>query len=643
MEQVESNEMVISEESQAREEREATLSRPALTFDETIERLIYLGIGALAIGIVFWRLQFSTPAICCGDFDGYYHIKWSQMLWQEIREHHFPPTFTWLPLTTLNPRDYVDHHLLFHIIQIPFTWFHDVRLGAKFSATLFGSLAVLSCYWLIVRQRVRYPLVWLVALLGCSAPFLYRMNMTKAMSVSIVLLVAGIYLLFERKYLWLLPLAFVFTLTYDMFVLLGLSAAVWTAIILWSERRVEWRPLLWVAIGIIAGFVINPYFPHNARLFYEHVMIKVTAKDFTTKVGNEWYPYESWDFLGNCAVAFISMVAGYIAFDWTDRERAKRPLFFLIFSTILMIANFRWRRFAEYWPPFAVLFAAFSMQLVFDGVRTAITSRLPSGFLDDLQPYLDRHDRPDVERERRKARWAELESALVALILGASIFVLAIAPRMSLPAKGAIIIVAYMVLASLYFKLRGVGTTVLATVTLALVISMLFNVRAEMKEIGTTAPHADYSKGMAWARSNVPAGQVIFNTDWDDFPKLFYYDASHAYVSGLDPTYLLDASPDLAKLYEKITLGKEKDPGPIIRDRFGARYVFTDNEHEDFYNQALDSGWFDEVYADDTCTILHIRDQKGEPPPDTADDSNDSDHQDDNSSDDEDNLDDEAP
>ena len=42
---------------------------------ESPVRLSELGVGALAIGLLFWRLQFSTQAICCGDFDGYYHIK----------------------------------------------------------------------------------------------------------------------------------------------------------------------------------------------------------------------------------------------------------------------------------------------------------------------------------------------------------------------------------------------------------------------------------------------------------------------------------------------------------------------------------------------------------------------------------------
>src|SRR5437899_2404683 len=143
-------------------------------------RGLQLITGAAAIGLIFWRLQFSTRSICCGDFDGYYHIMWSRMLWEGIRSHHFPPLFVWLPLTTLNPRDYVDHHFLFHVFQIPFTWFRDLRLGAKVESTIFASLAVFSCYWFMVHYRIRYALVWLVALLACSAPFLYRINMAKA-------------------------------------------------------------------------------------------------------------------------------------------------------------------------------------------------------------------------------------------------------------------------------------------------------------------------------------------------------------------------------------------------------------------------------------------------------------------------------
>jgi hypothetical protein len=534
---------------------------------ESAIRTVQLCAGALAIGLVFWQLQFSTPAICCGDFDGYYHIKWSRMLWESLRHRNFPPQFIWLPLTTLDPKHYVDHHLLFHFFQMPFTWFGDLRLGAKISATIFASVAVFSCYWLLVRYRIRYSLIWLLALLACSAPFLYRLNMAKAPPFAIIYLVIAIHLLFSKKYWPLIPLSFIFALTYDMFVLLILATSIWTAVIGWTEHRFEWRPIVWVLLGTAAGLVINPYFPTNLHLFYEHLKTKLTVSDFSTSVGKEWYPYDSWEFLGNSVVACAAMLVGYLAFDPSDRRRSHHSLFFLIFSTALMIMTARWKRIAEYWPPFAVMFSAFALQPWLLGARSTLT-RLPTDILDELQPFLDRPQStmPNEEGDF-KALWQTIALAAVALLLGLALF---------------------------------------------------FNLRATITDIGRSQPHDYYRAGSEWMHANLSAGQVIFNTDWDDFPRLFYFDPAHAFVSGLDPTYLYDKDPALSELYDRITLGKEEDPGPLIRDRFGARYVFTDNSHDDFFENARASGWFEIIYEDRDCTVLHILDEKAEPEPDES-------------------------
>src|SRR5437764_1340415 len=69
---------------------------------EAAGRRLRLLAGAVVIGLIFRQLQFSTPSICCGDYDGYYHIMWSRLLWEGFRSHHLRPTFIWLPLTTLN-------------------------------------------------------------------------------------------------------------------------------------------------------------------------------------------------------------------------------------------------------------------------------------------------------------------------------------------------------------------------------------------------------------------------------------------------------------------------------------------------------------------------------------------------------------
>jgi len=536
---------------------------PALLKSDRIVYAAQLVIGALIIVTVFSVLQNSTGAICCGDYDGYYHIKWSRILWESLRHGNFPPQFVWLPLTTLNPHDYVDHHLLFHVFQIPFT-FGDLRSGAKLSSVIFASLAVFSCYWMLLHFRIRYPLIWLLALLGCSAPFLFRLNMAKAPPFAITFLVIGIYLLFKKKYWPLIPLAFVFALTYDMVVLLILAAGLWVIVVAWTERRFEWRPLAWVLLGTAAGFVINPYFPHNLQLFYEHLRVKLVASDYSTKVGNEWYPYTSWEFLGNSIVACVAMVAGYIAFDPGDRQRSNQQLFLLLFSTALLIMIARWKRIAEYWPPFAVMFAAFSIQPWLLNARSAFTN-LPTDVLDELQPFLDREDLAVSSKE-------EENRALLRTVVG-------------------------------------------AVTAIALAAALVFNARATIYDIGMSERHDYFRAGAEWQRANVPAGELVFNTDWDDFPRLFYFDPTLRYVSGLDPTYLYDKDPALSKLYDRITLGEEEDPGPLIRDRFGARYVFTDNNHHDFYEHATESGWFEVVYEDAQCTILRVRDQKLEPEP----------------------------
>ena len=533
---------------------------------ETTLRVLQLMAGAGAIGLIFWRLQFSTKSICCGDYDGYYHIMWSRMLWEGMRSHHFPPLFTWLPLTTLSPKDFVDHHFLFHIFQIPFTWFRDLRLGAKVASTIFASLAVFSCYWFLFQHRVRYLLVWLIALLACSAPFLFRLNMAKAPPFAIIYLIIGIYLLFRKKYWPLLPLALIFALTYDAFVFLILAALIWVVVIGWNDRKFEWRPLMWVLLGTTAGLVITPYFPLNLHLFYEHLKMKITPSDFSTEVGGEWYPYKTWEFLGNSAVACVAMVVGYIAFDPAERKQSHRSLFFLLFSTALLLMVARWQRIAEYWPPFAVMFAAFALQPWIEGARSTL-NQLPTDILDELQPFLDRHETPEVTSAGERRELAQLiGAAIVAVVLGLPLFL---------------------------------------------------NLRTTTKDIAASAPPDRYKAGMQWIRSNVPRGEIIFNTDWDDFPRMFYFDPTHRYVSGLDPTYLYDRNAELSRLYDRITLDEEKDPGPLIRDRFGARYVFTDRTdvHAGFSSDALESGWFEIVYEDKECVVLHILDQKKAPSP----------------------------
>ncbi len=542
---------------------------------EEATRMVYLIFGFLAIAMVMSFLQFRTSAICCGDWDGYYHIRWSQLLWDGLSSGRGLPTFEWLPLTVLNPQDYNDHHFLFHLLQIPFLWFFEPVMAAKVAAVFFATLAIFSVYWLIYYYRINYQLVWLAGILTCANMFFYRMNMAKAPPLTIIITVAGIWLLFERKYIWLLPLMFAFVWTYSLFPLLFIAAVIWVAIIGWNERVFEWRPLVYTGAGMIAGNIINPYFPNNITLFVEHFITKFKiGSDFAVSVGGEWYPYSGMELLMEFPIALLAMLIGYILFMPRGAKLPERATFFLVFVSILLAAQFRSKRFAEYFPPFAILFAAFSWHSFVNRPKV----ELPEDFREEIKPYLDAKKSPGEQR-------LDAVKQAIPWVLGISLFGVLMGNMIGLQAIG-------------------------------------INYGGLMGTIRGNQADERYRRAMAWAtgvdengNENVPAGERIFNGNWDKFPKLFFLNQKHSYVFGLDPNYLYSENPDLYKLLVEITSGREDEAGPLIRDRFGANWVFVDaGENEDMVAKLLESGWGEMVYEDNEARILRIRETKGQPP-----------------------------
>lgn len=557
--------------------KEKKLSWSQFLETEKAVRVIYLIFGLIAIFMVMSFLQTRTDAICCGDWDGYYHIKWSQLLWDNFKQFRWMPTFEWLPLTVLNPSDYADHHFLFHLLQIPFLWFFEPVTAAKVAAVFYSSLAIFSVYWMLFRYEVKHQLIWFAAIMTCGNAFYYRMNMAKAPPLTIIISVLGIHLLFQRNYKWLLPLMFAFVWTYSLFPLLWFAAIFWTTIIAWNELRFEWRPLAYTTGGMIAGNIINPYFPQNIGLFLEHFWTKFkVGGDFVVAVGGEWYPYLGNELLMNFPVALAAMLIGYILFVPRGGKLPEKAAFFLAFASMLVAAQFRSKRFAEYFPPFAILFAAFSWQ-AFTAPKAI---ELPEDFQRELDPYLDAPSKSTegqawIHTARQTAPW------VVGIALG--LFWL--------------------------FNLTGLHR---------------FGVDEPgmIDNIASNEPGDKYRRAMEFATGldetgadNIPKGEIIFNCTWDDFPKLFFYDTKHRYVYGLDPNYLYTQNPDLYKSLKDITEGKVDDPAPIIREKFGSRFIFADaKENTDMIAKMLESGWVETIYEDDEARLFRIRDQKGEPP-----------------------------
>lgn len=342
--------------------------------------------GLLLFAVLFTTLravQFSTPNLIGND--GYYHIKLAYLM----RTEGLKPAFPWLPFTILNEGNFVDHHFLFHVFLVPFTNGNLID-GAKTASALFPALTFLAIWWLLRSQRVPLSALWALALLSISEAFLYRMSMPRAQSLSLAVLVLGLHFLWTGKHRWLFPLGFFYVWLYNAFPLLLVVVGFYTGAEFLVHRRIVWKPFAFVLAGLTMGIIVNPYFPDNLVFIYNHLAPKLLNPTEGIRVGSEWYPYNTEQLMGNSGLALVLLVAGVVGLGFNKQRmdtKTASSLFMALFSLFLV---FQSRRFIEYFPAFALIFAAIALapnlKIWWDGIRGSQDAVLPDYVL--LSPAL---------------------------------------------------------------------------------------------------------------------------------------------------------------------------------------------------------------------------------------------------------------
>jgi hypothetical protein len=198
----------------------------------------------------------------------------------------------------------------------------------------------------------------------------------------------------------------------------------------------------------------------------------------------------------------------------------------LFFAVMLFNA----RRFVEYFPPFALIFAAFAWSGVFD-----------------------------FERELTPEFSSKLRTFAPAIVLA-----------------------------------------------IAILAGVVKSFPVVQNQLAKSKPYDLYADSSAWLAKNTEAGELIFQTDWDDFPRLFFYNTHNAYLAGLDPTYLQIYDPALYEEWVSITRGDVQNPSELIHTHFNARYVHSDLNHGDFIEQAENDPGMHEVYRDDNSVLFEV-------------------------------------
>jgi hypothetical protein len=480
-------------------------------------RPLIAGVGLLMAFIALWSLvHFTTPNLAGND--AYFHIKFAEVM----RHQGIHPPFPWLPLTILNQAEYFDHHFLYHVLLIPFTY-GDLITGGKWSAVVFAALAFIMGWILLRGQGVPYAFLWALAFFAVSEAFLYRLSMVRVQAVSLFLLLLILHLALKEKYRWLLPAAFIYTWLYDAFPLMLAMVAIYVVVIWFFERKFRPAPLLYATLGVGLGLLINPYFPNNLIFIYRHYLPKIVdITGDTIYVGQEWYPYQTWSLAKNSGPALFAFAAGTYALGLNNRrmDSSTAVLFFLaVFFGALLLKS---RRFIEYFPAFVLLFCAIAWKPHFLQWRSQTQA-----------------------------------PALVLAIL--------------------------------------------------IVPAIVYNIQQTQLNTFGGNPVTEFQGASAWLIKNSPPGSRLFQTDWDDFSRIYYHNTHNTYTIGLDPTYMYLYDPDLYLTWRNTTNGWG-NIGTVIKEEFEAQYAITDREHYGFLDKTEQDPYLRLVYEDKHVVLFQVLD-----------------------------------
>lgn len=488
------------------------------------------------------------------DPDSFYHAKTALL----IRDHGFITRFPWLRFTILND-PFVDHHLGYHLLLIPFVTVFPPLFGMKVAALLFAAGAVATFFFLLRRLKVPAALLW-TAVLATAQPFIFRVNIARAPALAEILLFLGLVALFEGRTLFLFLTTLVFVWSYNAWpvlfaalfaVTLGefLVAAGSTgrkAVVSVLRRRVATFGIMSAAVAM--GLVINPYFPENLAFSWLHIVgIGLRNYQDTIGVGAEWYPYAFLDLMKDAPLPFLALVFSGVLFAIGIRARDVRGVeverrFTHIFTALILAGGFfiltlKSRRNVEFLIPSATFLAGVVSAFVLgsDSLRTA----------------------------REALRRTPL------LLAGAASFTVLLA------------------------VIGGQGIT------------------AASRDLIGGYPWSRYERAAGYLRVALPEGATVITSDWDDFPPLFYWNDRSTYVIGLDPTYMYLYDRDLYRAWVDLTQGRASgDLATLIRERFHASAVLIDKDHGAMRNLFEADHRFGRWYEDGEAIIYGI----GKPP-----------------------------
>jgi len=238
-------------------------------------------VAAFLLGGLLWHSSF--PFLL--GVDGFYHLAQTRLLLEEGLGAAMP----WMRFSVFE-NGWVDHHLGYHVALVPFVAWPGGIVGGKLAAGLFAGAAVGALFLALRALRVPHPALLALVPIAASWGFVFRLGMVRAISLSTVLLCAGLVLAIRGRDRALFFVAAAYAFSYHLSALvLPIALGAWLARRLFGADAGDdgptWRTPAAAAAGFAAGFTIHPHFPRTWEFFFQHVVIGSAASTEATATG----------------------------------------------------------------------------------------------------------------------------------------------------------------------------------------------------------------------------------------------------------------------------------------------------------------------------------------------------------------------
>lgn len=293
--------------------------------------------------LIFSIMQFIVPQII--GFDGYIHIKAADI----IKKEGVIKNFKWTKESILS-QNFADTHLLFRIILIPFTFF-GLNSGAKIASILFGATCLTVFYWFLCENKIRYAFFWTILYLFSTESLMYRFLLPRQMTIFVTILILTIYFLKKRNYWFIGIISFISVLLYSGFAIQIFLVLLYLIIEKIFSGKFSFKILIFSLGGLLAGLIINPYFPLNISMLYTQIF---QVNLFSNLYNAEWRAWPFIEFIKNNLLILFYLIASlYILIK--DKRLNKDKSYYWIVSLFFLVFTFKSRRMQEYLVPFSII------------------------------------------------------------------------------------------------------------------------------------------------------------------------------------------------------------------------------------------------------------------------------------------------